>query len=495
MRKFLTVLTAIIFVFCLAFAACGENRESSVQGNGSEISGGETPAPEGSDRENESDAGGGEKEEGSQNGNQQQTPSEPIEEPSTPANPDDPETESSESDQAYKVSEDGKTVYFGSYPQSRVTDSGLITDLNALGETEERTSYQYYIGGEVSEFMEYVDVEYRSNRYRGVRFSSYRPNDTRSEGTENRSYQDENGYSINETYWFLYETLSWRVLEKADGYALLLSEKVLDSHEFFPAAKGENGHKANDYEASSVREFLNGDFYRTAFSEGEQKNLFGDGDKLYLLSYDEATNAAYFSSDEERALDATDYAKAQGLNMDGGARWWLRSSNDRYDFYARYVDGGGYSEYNQYVYFTSLGVVPALRLKLFDEGGAQEEEEMKDEIFLFINDHKISVKLEQNAAVEALIELLKEGDITYTASDYGGFEKVGNLGHTLPRSDTQMTTEAGDVILYSGNQIVLFYGSNSWSYTKLGHIQGLSAEEWKEILTESNQITVKISLT
>lgn len=118
---------------------------------------------------------------------------------------------------------------------------------------------------------------------------------------------------------------------------------------------------------------------------------------------------------------------------------------------------------------------------------------MDDEIYFTVNDAVIAVALESNIAVNALKELLNEGDITYTASDYGGFEKVGNLGRALPHSDTQMTTEAGDVVLYSGNQIVIFYGSNSWSYTKLGRIQGYSAIELKNILTEKNPVTIKIS--
>ncbi len=117
-----------------------------------------------------------------------------------------------------------------------------------------------------------------------------------------------------------------------------------------------------------------------------------------------------------------------------------------------------------------------------------------EEMFLTIGERKISVKLEKNAATAALAEILREGDITYTAHDYGGFEKVGDLGHTLPRSDTQQTTGAGDVILYLGNQIVLFYGSNSWSYTKLGRMQGLSAAEIREILTAGEEISVTLSL-
>ncbi len=125
--------------------------------------------------------------------------------------------------------------------------------------------------------------------------------------------------------------------------------------------------------------------------------------------------------------------------------------------------------------------------------GNNQEEQFVDTIYLTIGTHKITVKLEENIATKAFVELLNEGDISYNAHDYGGFEKVGDLGHTLPREDRQMTTEAGDVILYSGDQIVLFYGSNSWSYTKIGKIQG-AASEIKEILTESNPITVTIGL-
>lgn len=124
----------------------------------------------------------------------------------------------------------------------------------------------------------------------------------------------------------------------------------------------------------------------------------------------------------------------------------------------------------------------------------EKETEMIDTIYLTIGSHKIAVKLENNTATKALVELLKEGDITYTASDYGGFEKVGSLGHTLPHSDTQIATEAGDVILYLGNQIVLFYGSNSWNYTRLGKMQGYSADELKDILTETDPVTIKICL-
>ena len=123
--------------------------------------------------------------------------------------------------------------------------------------------------------------------------------------------------------------------------------------------------------------------------------------------------------------------------------------------------------------------------------GSGETAEM---IFLTIGSRNISVKLEKNVATSALAEILKGGDISYTAHDYGGFEKVGSLGQTLPRDDRQMTAEAGDVVLYAGDQIVLFYGSNAWSYTKLGRVQGISAEVWKDLLTQTDSVTVTLRL-
>ena len=114
---------------------------------------------------------------------------------------------------------------------------------------------------------------------------------------------------------------------------------------------------------------------------------------------------------------------------------------------------------------------------------------------LTINGNKLEVTLAENSAVDALVEILKNGDIVYTADDYGGFEKVGALGRRLPTSNSQITTEAGDVVLYNGNQIVIFYGSNSWSYTRLGKIEGRSVEELSSFLCAGEgSVEVTISL-
>ncbi len=123
------------------------------------------------------------------------------------------------------------------------------------------------------------------------------------------------------------------------------------------------------------------------------------------------------------------------------------------------------------------------------------ENAMPSQIKITVSGKTLPVNIENNDATKALVEALRENSITYEASDYGGFEKVGPLGRSLPASDTQITTQAGDVILYSGNQIVLFYGNNTWSYTRLGKMQYESLDELKSFLKAGEgNISVTLSL-
>ncbi|MBP5309832.1 MAG: hypothetical protein J6W58_00830 [Lachnospiraceae bacterium] len=117
---------------------------------------------------------------------------------------------------------------------------------------------------------------------------------------------------------------------------------------------------------------------------------------------------------------------------------------------------------------------------------------MENMLKLFINDEEIPVTWEENESVEALRALAENGSILIDMSMYGGFEQVGYIGQSLPRNDKQMTTRAGDIVLYSGDQMVVFYGSNSWAYTKLGHIDGMTEKELEEILGSSD-VTITIS--
>ena len=105
-----------------------------------------------------------------------------------------------------------------------------------------------------------------------------------------------------------------------------------------------------------------------------------------------------------------------------------------------------------------------------------------------IDDTVVPVTWEDNSSVEALRELLP---LTVQMSMYGGFEQVGSIGHSLPREDEQTTTNYGDIVLYSGDQIVVFYGSNSWSYTMLGHVE-LAQPELEELLVHGD-VTITIT--
>ena len=116
-------------------------------------------------------------------------------------------------------------------------------------------------------------------------------------------------------------------------------------------------------------------------------------------------------------------------------------------------------------------------------------------INITIEGKTMPVNLVDNEATRTLVAALQESPITYEADDYGGFEKVGALGRSLPTSNTQISTQPGDVILYSGNQIVLFYGTNSWSYTRIGKMEYGTLDELKSFLKAGQgKINVTLSL-
>ena len=108
-----------------------------------------------------------------------------------------------------------------------------------------------------------------------------------------------------------------------------------------------------------------------------------------------------------------------------------------------------------------------------------------------VNNVSFTATLESNQAAQALVDMMRNGPLTLAMQDYTGFEKVGPLGASLPVSDVQTTTQSGDIVLYNGNQIVIFYGSNSWSYTRLGHIDDLTG--WADALS-SGDVSVTFSL-
>jgi len=115
-------------------------------------------------------------------------------------------------------------------------------------------------------------------------------------------------------------------------------------------------------------------------------------------------------------------------------------------------------------------------------------------ISIAVNNHTLMATLADNSSAKAFAELLNDGPLTLDLHDYGNFEKTGSLPQTLPRNDEPIDTDFGDLILYQGNQFVLYYDKNSWTFTRLGHLDSsVTKEELKSILGEEN-VTVTISL-
>ena len=311
---------------------------------------------------------------------------------------------------SFKVSaySTGDYIYYGTYPQSKVTDSALVSALNGAGGSWK--SYGYYSGtgslsdGQMkpSDYMRYKDVSYNGSKYRAVTFDSYRPLCTGYTSSASNTCQNDNGYTTGNVYWFKYEPIKWRVLDPSTG--LIMCDTAIDSQAFnnyiwcgigslssSSEFYGDEAHTyyASNYAKSSIRAWLNKDFYNTAFSSDQKSNIVSTTldnsstyssaydapattDKIFLLSYSDSINSSYgFSSsysdyDTARQLKSTDYAKCQGCYQNtsnsypGNCRWWLRSPF--YDNVASEIDFDGDSGHDSYVYQTYRGVVPALRL-------------------------------------------------------------------------------------------------------------------------------------
>ena len=262
-------------------------------------------------------------------------------------------------------------VTLGTYPKTLEDDSQIIADLNTLAGTlpTSENSHNWidygecYDKGVLDSYMWYIDIDSDNdgyNDYRGVYFVKYKPFYCHNEATAFYSHQDDNGYSINNVYWFKYEPIEWDILEQKDGKTLLLSDLIIDGNVFNPVGGSEeflhNGKigYANNYELSFIRKWLNEDFYNTAFNDAEKAKIQttsvdnslksttdknntyicdDTSDKVFILSRDEAkydNNPKYFDCATERYTVATDYAKAQGLNQGTFYRysWHLRSPSN-----------------------------------------------------------------------------------------------------------------------------------------------------------------------
>lgn len=196
----------------------------------------------------------------------------------------------------------GKYIYFGSYPQSKVSDRGLKDALMSIaGDTETWTSYDYYIEDDSLRYMVYKDVRHEGEKFRGVYFSEFRPYSTGVISSEENSLQDDNGYKMGKVYWFRYEPIKWKILSSSDGKAFLCAQQIID---------------AQDFNRSNKETFLC-------------------------------------------------YAKAQGISVEmaNASWWWLRSPYEDYNDYTCCVsDDGAVGGYR--VTTTYIGVVPAINLDI-----------------------------------------------------------------------------------------------------------------------------------
>ena len=120
---------------------------------------------------------------------------------------------------------------------------------------------------------------------------------------------------------------------------------------------------------------------------------------------------------------------------------------------------------------------------------------MEQKMYITIGEETHTVTMEDNVGTRALIAALHTENIVYIAHDYGNFEKVGYIGQSFPTDNHQITTSAGDIVLYNGDIICIFYGSNSWSYTRIGKLDNLSADEVRRFVKAGEgEVAITLSL-
>lgn len=128
--------------------------------------------------------------------------------------------------------------------------------------------------------------------------------------------------------------------------------------------------------------------------------------------------------------------------------------------------------------------------KEYAESSTENDINAEQILYIKIGNSVLEAELADNSSAEALLKVLEENDISIQMSDYGNFEKVGELGTSLVTNDEQITTEAGDLILYQGNKFVIYYDTNSWNFTRLGKIKNISQGELKSILGDGDVTAV-----
>ena len=293
----------------------------------------------------------------------------------------------------------GDIITFGSYPQSKVTDDALISSLESAAESYWWASYDYYSGnggtddGSMkpnSDMMYYKDILYSGNMYRAVWIKEYRTLQTGRDSSDFNSYQDDNGYYADNVYYFRYEPLTWRILDPSEGY--VMCTKAIDAQAYqnfvyrngneFYNSKG-SAYFASDWATSSLRQWLNDDFYKVAFTDAEKAQIgtslietsstyspqysgVDTYDKIFLPAFGDVLNGEYgfdpsYANDPAKQIKSTDYAQSQGCYADnsGSSWWWLRTPYDSVDSLG--IGENGWPGNIYIVNYTHGGIVPALK--------------------------------------------------------------------------------------------------------------------------------------
>lgn len=394
---------------------------------------------------------------------------------------------SAEATTEYKV---GDIIQFGSYPQSEVKDSATINVLNKLApEWDEWISYGYYSGlGDYGtmvqgDWMRYTDVIYNGNKYRGVKFTRYRTYWTYDSNSVN-TVQDDNGYYTNNIYWFKFEPINWRILDINTG--LVMCNTIIDSQpysntiyrdinavdwwgEYFNDSSFTN--YASDYETSSIRKWLNNDFYNTAFADSEKVDIetttlnndsccmFGEvgheelnsdstNDKIFSLSLNEVRNSdfgfeSYDYFNASIMAYGSEYAKIQGLSVSNGSKaegfsnWILRSAGYSSDYccgVASYGAAGvGYSV------STNSGIRPAMRLDFDSNEDQNNSLDNIDNEKNFINQHINFVKGTENFLYDKAINDFRFANTIWENMD-SGIKNHAELAHDIIEGSLEMLT-------------------------------------------------------
>lgn len=293
----------------------------------------------------------------------------------------------------------GDYISFGRYPQTQVSDTDLITNLTSLLTVTAPSSYNYtgwtdynyYISSQQTSFMWYQDIYYNNEKYRAVYFNQYRPNITTNASSANYSAQDENGFNTSTLYFFKFESIQWKVLSVNNNNALLFSNVILDSQNYYYEISGSrtidgNTVYPNNYKESSIRTWLNDNFYNSAFTSTEKScietttvdnstssvlstgaNFVCDNtnDNVFLLSYADLINSDYgFASNSDRIIsNISDYSKAQGFSSIYITRSPSRAFSNKY-YISQISYNTGSLGYLCYTTNTQAGIVPAITLSL-----------------------------------------------------------------------------------------------------------------------------------